>query len=241
MTVIPMNAVQRTGPQPGVAAWFPAVGLALGALAWAPLHLASRVGWSGNASLVAGALVVTLWAALTRLLHWDGLADVADGLWGGHTPARRLEIMSDSTIGSFGAAALVLTGCAMVASVGSLAAHGVFAPLLVVPALARLSATCAAWLGRPARDGGLGRSIMGRPSSADVVIAAATVAVAIALFTVLLGGAGAGLAVAGVVLALVVPHLLSGPVGGVTGDIMGASVMVCEVVLLGIAAILWGA
>lgn len=240
LTIIPTKTAQRPGPLPGTAAWFPAVGLALGAAAWGPLYLMSRAGWSGRGSLVAGALVMALWAVLTRMLHWDGLADVADGLWGGHTPSRRLEIMSDSAVGSFGAAALVLTGSLMVASVGALVSSDVLIPLIAVPALARLSATCAAWLGRPAREGGLGRSIMGRPSWVDVVTAATTVTVVAVLCSLTLGIWGLVLAAAGIVLALVVPHLLSGPVGGVTGDIMGASVLLCEAALLAIAAIVWG-
>jgi len=224
-----------------VAAWFPAVGLGLGLVAWLPVHLATRAGWDGSAALVVAALVVTMWAMLTRLLHWDGLADVADGLWGGDTPARRLEIMSDSAIGAFGAAALVMIGAILVASVGALLMTGALLPVLVTPALARLSATCAAWLGQPARDDGLGRSIMGRPQWSDVGIALLTVLAASVPVIVSFGIAGAGFVVAGVMLGLAVPHLLSGPVRGVTGDIMGASVMLCEAGLFALAAILWGA
>jgi adenosylcobinamide-GDP ribazoletransferase len=188
-----------------------------------------------------GALVIALWALLTRLLHWDGLADVADGLWGGHTPARRLAIMSDSATGAFGSAAMVLVGGVSIASAGSLVAAGVAIPLLVVPALARLSATCAAWLGRPARENGLGRRIMGRPHWTDVVLLSVVVGAIGVLCAITSGAAGVAFVVAGVGLALVVPHMLSGPVGGVTGDIMGASVMLCEAALLALAAMIWGA
>jgi len=190
--------------------------------------------------LVLGGLVVGIWALLTRLLHWDGLADVADGLWGGHTPQRRLEIMSDSMIGSFGAAALVLVGVLEIAAVASLASAGNELPLLVAPALARLSATCAAWLGRPARGSGLGRSVMGAPSIVHVGIATVTALCCAGVLMYGYGNLGAGYAALGVLLALGVPHLLSGPIQGVTGDIMGASVMLCEMGLLAVAAIMWG-
>jgi adenosylcobinamide-GDP ribazoletransferase len=81
----------RAAPLAGVLVALPAalVGLLLGFTALP--HLAIGL-------LMTGAL-----AAVTGGLHEDGLADVADGFFGGHTPERRLEIMKDSRIGSFGA------------------------------------------------------------------------------------------------------------------------------------------
>jgi len=240
LSVVPTGSVRPAGPRPGVAAWFPAVGLALGATGWGAVHMLRLAGWAGGSALVVGALIVGGWALLTRFLHWDGLADVADGLWGGNTPERRLEIMSDSVIGSFGAAALVLVGVIEIAAVAGLSASGALLPVLVAPALARLSATCAAWLGRPARGSGLGRSVMGRPTPLQIVVTGSIVVGCGAALTYGYGASGAVFASLGVVLALGVPHLLSGPVEGVTGDIMGASVMLCEAALLATAAIIWG-
>ncbi len=58
--------------------------------------------------MLVGAAVIAAWALLTRFLHWDGLADTTDGLLGGSTPERRLEIMRDSRVGSFGVTAIVM-------------------------------------------------------------------------------------------------------------------------------------
>jgi len=242
LTVLPRgSSATPRAPHSGVAAWFPGVGLLLGAVAWLSVHALRAAGWTGGASLVVGALVVTVWALGTRLLHWDGLADVADGLWGGHTPARRLEIMADSTVGAFGAAVLVLVGVVQIASVGALAEAGNELPLLAAPALARLAATCAAWLGSPARESGLGRTVMGRPTLIDIVVCSAFVVVSAGVLVFGYGVWGAVLAAVAVVLALGVPHVVSMPVGGVTGDVMGASVMICEALVLAAAAMMWGA
>lgn len=84
--------------------YFPWVGIGVGL--WAAL-------WTGVAGIVLPlplavllGLFSTLWG--TGAFHEDGLADMVDGFGGGYTKARVLEIMQDSQVGSFGAAALVV-------------------------------------------------------------------------------------------------------------------------------------
>ncbi len=84
-------------------AWFPLAGALIGAILAGAGALAGLL-WSPFAVRV---LVVGGWAALTRGLHLDGLADSADGLLGGRTRERRLAIMKDSRIGTFGVVALI--------------------------------------------------------------------------------------------------------------------------------------
>lgn len=231
LTVAPVRTTWVAGVRPNVAGWFPLVGLGLGALGWGLAHLLEFFGWSGDRGpLVVGAVVVTLWALATRLLHWDGLADVADAWWGGSTPVRRLEIMKDSSTGAFGATAIALVALLQVTSVGQiLSAHQL--PLLLVPAIARLGATFAAWLGEPARPDGLGRTIIGRPSAAGVIPAAVVVTLVAFAGTVAMRAEGALFIVIGLTLALVVPHVISRRMGGVTGDVMGATVLIIETLL----------
>lgn len=240
LTIIPTPARWPDDEPTTVSGWFPLAGLVVGASGWAFVHGISELGWDGRAPFLVAALVVAIWAFVTRLLHWDGLADFADGLWGGHTPERRLEIMSDSHTGAFGATAIALTVAIEVAAVGSIIAAGHERPLLFVPAVARLAATFAAWLGSPARTGGLGRSVMRRPDVATILPALIVlVLVGMAAFTGY-GSSGFLFVTGALVLTLGVPHVLSIPVGGVTGDVMGASVVICEVGLLAAAALLWG-
>ena len=70
-------------------------------------------------------LVVTAWLLLTRALHFDGFLDIFDGLFGGFTPERRLEIMKDSRVGAFGAIAIAMALLTKLALVAQLASMGV--------------------------------------------------------------------------------------------------------------------
>ena len=84
------------------APWYPVVGWIVGAISAGALLLASHL-WLG---LPAAAIALAVGFVVTGGFHEDGLADTADGLGGGQTPERRLEIMKDSRIGSYGVLAL---------------------------------------------------------------------------------------------------------------------------------------
>lgn len=231
LTIVPTRVRWPEDGGTQVAGWFPVVGGLLGLVGYGIAKTVEATPLLQRAPLVLAALIVLVWALLTRLLHYDGLADVADGYWGSHDRTRRLEIMSDSHTGAFGAAAVSLCSILMVASVASILGAPHELPLLIVPVFSRFAATAAAWLGKPARPGGLGRSVMGRPTFFSALIA--LVALGLATYAAWLGFHGAGLALSGlgVVLALGVPHVVSLRFGGVTGDVMGASVLITEALL----------
>ena len=84
--------------------FYPLVGLLLGALQWGLFIPISQVLPKGPALI----LTIAWGVFLTRGFHLDGLADTADGLWGGHTAEDALRIMKDSRIGTFGVVALIL-------------------------------------------------------------------------------------------------------------------------------------
>ncbi len=84
--------------------WFPLVGLALGALLYG-INSAAQLIFPAT---VAAALTLLAWVFFTRAFHLDGLMDTCDGLYGGFTIERRLEIMRDSRMGAFGVAGGVL-------------------------------------------------------------------------------------------------------------------------------------
>ncbi len=91
------------------AAHFPGVGVVVGAVAAAVFALLLAVlPDTAFTPLVAAVLSTIATVLLTGGFHEDGLADVADGLGGGYTRERALEIMKDSRVGAFGAMALVL-------------------------------------------------------------------------------------------------------------------------------------
>jgi adenosylcobinamide-GDP ribazoletransferase len=110
-------------------AWaWPVVGAVHGALAgsvaWGLTVLAVPAG-------ATAALTLALLVLLSGGLHEDGLADAADGLFGGHTAERRLEIMKDSRIGSYGAMALVLVLILRWSALSAILATGPAWPALI--------------------------------------------------------------------------------------------------------------
>lgn len=232
LTAVPLPVKwERDGGAVDAASYFPLVGLLLGSLLAAAAWLASRFFY--GLSPVAAALLLVLLAVVTRMLHFDGLADVADG-W--HVARdRRLEVMADSQIGAFGATAVALVVLLQWSALVSLGSAVGTAPLVVLaPVFGRLAATFSAWLGKPAKPLGLGASVMGRPSSLGAIVAFLTL-VAGCLVPLGLGSSPLVVGVLGLaafVAALVVPHLIAERFGGVTGDTMGASVMVVETIVL---------
>jgi adenosylcobinamide-GDP ribazoletransferase len=246
MTVLPLERSGRPYLSADVPAFFPWVGWLVGGVAIlvaeALRSASSAVGTGGVLSaggLLVGALIVSLTAVATRMLHWDGLADVADAGWGALDADRRVEILSDSSTGAFGATAISLVAIAQVASYAaifsapSILGYVVFAS----PVLSRLSATLAAWLGAPLRSEGLAAALMGRPSAAAVLIALAGVGAPVAAMWSgheVLGLIWSG---AAIVIAAVTPHLLARRLGGVNGDVMGASILLTETSILVLAGL----
>src|SRR3989304_6865379 len=96
-------------------AWFPLVGLVLGAVLYG-VHSLMQIIFPAN---VSAALTLFAWIIFTRAFHLDGFMDTCDGLFGGFTPERRMEIMKDSRMGAFGVAGgtlIILTQYAALAS-----------------------------------------------------------------------------------------------------------------------------
>ncbi|MGI5270629.1 adenosylcobinamide-GDP ribazoletransferase [Nonomuraea sp. CA-218870] len=198
----------------------PAVGLALGAVAALPLLLPGP-------PLLGAALALGLLAVLTRGLHLDGLADLADGLGSGKPAAQALDIMKKSDIGPFGVTAILFTVLVQAAALTETGAIG----LVTACVAGRLTL---AWACRPAvpaaRPDGLGATVAGtvRTRTALLVTVAALVVTAalplrpgvpvrelVAPPVALL----AGLAAASFLLVRARRRL-----GGITGDVLGALV-----------------
>ncbi len=176
--------------------------------------------------MVAALVVVGLDAALTGMLHLDGLADTADGLLPPIGRERRLAIMRSPELGAFGVVALVLTLLARVMALGSIPA----APLLVVGlwALSRGAMAATALLVPYARSGdGMGASLGERRACLVGALLGGLIGV------VALGGVGwAGLAaLAGALIVAAATLLLARRrLGGYTGDVLGAIGVLAETV-----------
>lgn len=213
--VDPARAAARGGR--GAWAW-PLAGLVPGGAAAAILAAGGGLPPGVAAALALGAMVI-----LTGALHEDGLADAADGFWGGADPARRLEIMRDSRIGTYGAAALILSSLLRWSALAALAAAGAWAGALVAAVASRAAMTAVAALLPHARPGGLSASV-GRPGRDAALGAAALGVLACGL------APEAALATATLLVALTVgaAALARAKVGGQTGDVLGAVQVAAE-------------
>jgi adenosylcobinamide-GDP ribazoletransferase len=132
---LPEHDWDNTRPA-AMAAWaYPLVGLLVGLLASTFAAILIRIGLPTG--MVAAAILLGL-SILTGAMHEDGLADAADGLWGGTTPERRLEIMKDSHIGSYGVIALVAGFALRWSALSALLAGGwLWSPVLVAAIISR--------------------------------------------------------------------------------------------------------
>jgi adenosylcobinamide-GDP ribazoletransferase len=224
LTVIPVRVRERVDGVGAAAAWFPAVGALAGALAGAVRFGADPLLGAGPAAVLAVAALV----AVTGALHQDGLADCADGLGVRGDRGRRLAVMRDPSIGVFGALALLLWALLMAAALAELPREDALRALVVAAALGRWAAVVHGAGVPPARREGLGASFRVGRGALAVATLTATAA------TLGLAGPGPGacaLGAAGVV-TLGVSAWASRTLGGRTGDTLGASVALVEVVAL---------
>ncbi|MBZ9732439.1 adenosylcobinamide-GDP ribazoletransferase [Mesorhizobium sp. CA18] len=188
----------------------------------------------GLASGPAAALTLAATMLVTGCLHEDGLSDIADGFWGGRTRDRKLEIMRDSRIGAYGAAALGLSLLIRWSALSELAGPGhVFLALLAAHAGSRGLFGAFMHLLPPARSDGLSANA-GTVTAETAIIGAALGAVA--LLALGLGGAIAALILLGLVFMAFRALCLS-QIGGQTGDTIGALQQLGEIAVLLVASI----
>lgn len=226
-------AGQQATPASGARA-FPLIGALLALPAGAILLLAHalRLPPSADALLSLATLV-----AITGALHEDGLADVADGFFGGAGPQRRLEIMKDPRVGSFGAIALVLSlglRIVLLAAVVERAGAGhAFLALIGVEAASR-AAMVWVWQALPsARPGGVADRVGAPDMQATGFALAAGAALAVVTYLPIVGLAG--IMVSGILAAAAtfgLAALARAMIGGQTGDVLGAAQQVAAMSLL---------
>jgi adenosylcobinamide-GDP ribazoletransferase len=207
--------------------WFPWVGAILGLIFWAA--------WAGLQKVLptpaAAALLLALTVWVTGGLHLDGLADTADGLGGGRTPEERLRIMKDSRVGAFGVISLILGLVLKFSLFLSLATQTAGAgALLLFPVISRWGMVLLAYLSPYARpQGGLGQA-MTLGVSPRVLIGASLSAGGLALL--ILGAPGLVLFIAAAALVWLGSLYFHHRLGGITGDVLGATNEVLEVLVL---------
>ncbi|UWR89287.1 adenosylcobinamide-GDP ribazoletransferase [Phaeobacter inhibens] len=227
LTRLPMPRLQKQQfARHAHAAWaFPFAGVAVAVPACLLAVIAQGMGLS---PMLAAGIALLTQTLLTGAMHEDGLADTADGFWGGFTRERRLEIMKDSQIGTYGVLALIMTiGLRWIAYASLLAADSVWA-LLPVAMLSRAMMPVVMAALPNARTTGLSSSV-GRPPWRVCGLGLAIATLAAVLF---LGWNAWGPLLAMCMVSAVIAATARTKIGGQTGDVLGATQQLCELVAL---------
>jgi adenosylcobinamide-GDP ribazoletransferase len=226
LTRLPVSHLSLPAPDSASdAVWaFPIVGAVIGAIGGVCFWLLGLIGCPPLAASLFALLAMVL---ATGALHEDGLADCADGL-AGQTPDKRLAIMRDHVVGSYGALALIFAVAIQVAAIDALLLPRlVAAGLIAIGAVSRLVPVLIMASVPSARIDGMSASA-GRPGNAETAIAA-LIAFAIAWLALPFGYAVLVMLIAAL-SAFLLGSFARARLGGQTGDVLGAGVLVCAVI-----------
>jgi len=234
LTRLPMGGLARSGERPdlGRCIWaFPIVGVAVNGAGGLVYWLARNIHMP---PLLAAAWSLAATLIITGAFHEDGLADTVDGLGGGATPARKLEIMRDSRIGSYGAVALFLSLIVRTAAIAALGLPRVVLTAMILAGMPGRSAMIVPLLvRRPARGDGMGASVS-EPRLISAGVGLGLAVITAFLFLPPLSGAGA--VVLGFSSSWALTIIADRQLGGHTGDVLGAAEVVAECVVLTLIA-----
>ena len=207
--------------------FFPLVGLVLGiCYALAAWTLISVLGMRA----LTAALLLILPLILTGGLHADGFMDTADGVFSGRERERKLEIMKDSRVGSFGVVAFVLLMFLQFALLLDMSPPLLVSVFFVMPIIGRMAMVLAVSCFPYARADGMGKTFADMADRRTVAIAAVTTSVLVIPIGLL-----ATLAlVIGIVFSLLFCRWMTAILGGVTGDVYGAATVLTETIVLAV-------
>jgi adenosylcobinamide-GDP ribazoletransferase len=210
--------------------YFPLVGVVVGAIAASVYFAAALV----LPAPVAAVLSTAASIYMTGAFHEDGFADTCDGLGGGYTRERALEIMKDSRVGAYGAIGIVCMLATKLSALAALPPRQAIAALLLAHPLSRLAATALIWRLDYVRGEGKAKPMAQQMTGAEFAIAATTAGLPAALL--LAGGwstprAILAAALAACTAALWLGRLFVRRLGGYTGDCLGAVQQLAEALI----------
>jgi adenosylcobinamide-GDP ribazoletransferase len=205
--------------------WFPLVGLAIGVLL-AALHYCLMFIFPEQ---IVSLLLVAALALVSGALHLDGLADVFDGFGARGGRERFLTVMKDSSTGAIGVVALVLGLILKYQALLLLPAGLLYGGIIIFPAAARFAQVLTTVGSRKARDDGLGAGFISSAGGKEVIMATATMLTAA---YILLGVTGIICCLITASFAWLSKSYFHGRLGGVTGDIIGCTSELAEILTL---------
>lgn len=228
LTRVPVGDVTRNGrvdvDMARAVPWFPLVGVGIGAVVGGVFVLADEFLNLPVASLLA----VGVGLLITGAFHHDGLADIADAFGGGWTVERRLEILKDSRLGTYGTAALCIAIVGEVLALSALKGATGFGALIVAHSLGRAMALGAMILARSAGEG-MGSDYMDRLSPLSVTFGIAVGLVATFIWSPIFPLVTVGVAA---IPTMAIVALANRKIGGINGDVLGAITVVSGLAVL---------
>lgn len=226
LTRLPVWSAKAGGaPNLSRSAWvYPMVGTLVGSIGGATLLAAEAMGINTAVSVLIMMTVMTL---ATGAFHEDGLADTADGIGGGWTKERKLEIMRDSRIGTYGTVALLLSLGLRAAALISIADVVLIILASVMAAtVSRAGIVVLLFFMAPARSDGMG-TVAENPPVLSVVVA-----LVFAMLTTQIIPYGIMASITGAIGLFIVFWLGKKHLGGYTGDLLGAGQQISEIFIL---------
>ena len=205
--------------------FYPLVGVLIGVIGAAAFAL----GWAIGGAFIAAIFGTAATLLATGAFHEDGLADLFDGQ-GATTSERMMEIMRDSRLGTFGAAALLIVLLLKIAALSQMPFMVAIAALPVAHGASRLSAVIVIATSRYARAEGIAQPVAKGIGAAPLVVATLTGIAAVAIGATFLGPGAALCGLAGLAIGHISTRLLfERKLGGYTGDCLGAVQQISEV------------
>lgn len=236
LAIIPIPFLRRenaSAPSRFAPLFFPIVGLLIGLGAAAIFALLNDL----LPRNLSAAITLVAIVGITGALHIDGLADSFDGMLGGRDPETRLRIMKQPDIGAFGVAAVVLVLLVDWAALSSISTTTAWVALPMIGLMSRTAPLVVMSIASYVSANGLGQSYVNLSKPALIAVIFLTLVAS----AVIGGGPALGVAIGGVVAAVLVGLFAKSRIGGANGDVYGASVeMVVMVCLVGVVGTVGG-
>jgi adenosylcobinamide-GDP ribazoletransferase len=212
--------------------YFPLVGLVLGAILLGLNYVLSLI----LPAAVVNALLIIALVIMTGAHHLDGLVDSFDGTVSGKSRERRLEIMADSHVGTFGIIAAVLLLLLKYASLSSVPFNAIMPALLLMPTLSRWAVVNTIFIFPYAKNSGMGLAF--KKGATWQRLAIATI-IALVASVLLLNWQGVVLMATLWLITFGIGAYFRSRLGGLTGDVYGAINELSEVLVLLLLIILY--
>lgn len=216
--------------------WYPVIGAILAVIALIPIVVINLIIFHSplcifhEASLLESSIFVAILSYATRGFHLDGLADTFDGFGGGYTKEKVMTIMKDSRIGSFGATSLIALLLIKTIALSTVIENNIFVVISIVM-VSRASLTFQCFISQYAKDEGLAKELCDNTKISHLLVN--MIVLLIPFFLMFITGLlniALAIFISSIVTTIVIHKISYKRIGGITGDILGCTAEVVELI-----------